>query len=674
MGMGAGDVLAKIDAGVLGRTLLDAAHHAGIGLTVTLVDTPVPQNVYVSEVAARLLGWTVEDLLERDPFHHIASRDSLRLRERFARRAGGDQDQTSYELVAVRKDGSEVAIEISTSHATLEGRPAVVAFLVDVSARRRGEEQRLRNEARFRELIDSAPEPISIVRDGHFVYVNRAYLTTLAYPDLATLYAVPLSSLLPDRDEAAVREARESNTLAHGTAQPPQTYRVRRFDGSMMLLEVSSVYFEHEGKPAILGMARDVTARRQLERQLMQADRLAALGTMAAGVAHEVNNPLAYMMLNLEWIARKLPTLEQDPGALPGLMAMLGEARQGAERVSTIVRELRSFSRADGETRKNVNLPEIVQSAIKIAGHEIRHKARIVTSFESVRPVWANEARLEQVVINLLLNAAQAMPETRVPDNEIRIAVREDGEGRAVLEVFDNGAGIALDVLPRIFDPFFTTKPPGVGTGLGLSICHGIVTAHGGQIAAYSERGEGTTFRVVLPTTDTVVGGEEGRHPHEASSSPGAVRVTKSARVLVIDDEPPIAHTLRELLAPDHEVIAALTALEALAAVEQGDFDVVFCDLMMAGSGGIDLYEQVRARRPGLERRIVFMTGGAFTARTAEFLASVENRRVEKPFSLGLVEQIVHEMAGGMLAPASRATPRPRPETSGAPETQGRPC
>ncbi len=649
MPTGAGELPAKFDAGVLGRALLEAAGAARIGVTVTLVDTPVPRNVYVSEAAADLLGWPAEELLERDPMQNIASRDLGQARDRLELRSRGEHGQRSYELLAVRKDGREVAVEVTASHATIDGRPAVVAFIIDASARREAEAQKRQNEDRFRELIESAPEPIGIIRGGHFVYVNRAYLTVLGYPDAATLYAVPLSSLL-DREQALVREQREASVIEHRAPLGAQMYRVRRFDGATVLLEISSVYFEHEGKPSVLGMARDVTARKQLEQQLVQSDRLAALGTMAAGVAHEVNNPLAYLMLNLEWIARKLPSVAEDPSSLQGLTAMLDEARHGAQRVSTIVRELRSFSRADGETRTRVDLAEVVQSGIRIAGHEIRHKARIVTSFEAARPVWANEARLEQVVINLLLNAAQAMPEATAEHNEIRLSVRPDGEERTVLEVFDNGEGIALDVLPRIFDPFFTTKPVGVGTGLGLSICHGIVTSLGGHIGAYSEPGEGTTFRVVLPTTDTMVG-EGQRMESEAPSS----RHTRRARVLVVDDEPPIANTLRELLAPEHEVVAATTAREAFDAIERSDFDVVFCDLIMPGAGGIDLYERLRSLHPGMERRIVFMTGGAFTERTAEFLASVENRRVEKPFSLGLVEQIVRDMAGTGAAHAAEA-------------------
>jgi PAS domain S-box-containing protein len=649
MGSAAGEVLAKIDAGVLGRALLEAAGAARIGVTVTLVDTPVPQNVYVSVAAAEMLGYPVEELLERNPLAIIASRDQDQARHRLELRSGGEQGQRTYELLAMRKDGTEVPLEVTASHATLEGRPAVVAFLVDASARRAAEAQREHNEASFRELIESAPEPIGIIRGGHFVYTNPAYLRALGYPDAASLYATPLSSML-EREQALVREQREREVIAHRTPLGPQLYRVRRFDGTTIMLEISSVYFEYQGKASVLGMARDVTARKQLEQQLVQSDRLAALGTMAAGVAHEVNNPLAYLMLNLEWIARKLPSVGQDPASLEGLTAMLDEARHGAQRVSTIVRELRSFSRADGETRRQVDLEDVVRSGIRITSHELRHKAHVVTSFEPARPVWANEARLEQVVINLLLNAVQAMREDSVETNEIRVSVRADSDDHAVLEVFDNGEGIPPDVLPRIFDPFFTTKPVGVGTGLGLSICHGIVTSLGGNIAAYSEPGVGTTFRVVLPTTDTV--SDDG--PRTASEAPSS-RNTKRARVLVVDDEPPIANTLRELLAPEHEVVAATTAREALAAIDQGDFDVVFCDLIMPGDNGIFLYERLRRARPGLERRIVFMTGGAFTERTAAFLASVENLRVEKPFSLGRVEQIVREMASGQGAGAAGA-------------------
>ena len=639
MASGARDgVLESIDAAVLGQSMLEAARAAHIGVTVTFVDTPSPRNVYVSEAAAEVLGWSVQELIERDPMAHIAGVDQSRIQDRLARRQGGEGGQTSYELTVVRKDGRQVPVEVTATRATIDGRPAVFAFLVDTSARKEAEQLRRRHEESFRDLIEAAPELIGIIRDGRFVYANRAYVRALGFESVEQLSGVTIASLV-EHDDADAQRRREELLRSGAEPPPPYTYRVLRRDGTRLLLEATSVYFEYEGKPSVLAMARDVTQRKQLERQLIQADRLAALGTMAAGVAHEINNPLAYVMLNLEWIARKLPDVMSAPESLPALLVMLDEARQGARRVSTIVRELRSFSRAEGETRRPVDLATIVQAVIKMVGNEVRHRARVTTSFESVRPVIANEARLEQVVVNLMLNAAQAMPEGRGEKNEISVTVREDGERRAILEVVDNGVGIPAEVLPRIFDPFFSTKPVGVGTGLGLSICHGIVTSLGGQIAAYSD-GTGTTFRVVLPTSEALV--MDSAPP---ASGPTSSRESVRARILVVDDEPAIANALRELLAPEHVVSSAISAREALDAIAREDFDVVFCDLMMPGTSGMDLFERIRVQKPGFERRIVFMTGGAFTSRAAEFLSSVDNRRLEKPFSMGLVERIVRDMA-----------------------------
>jgi UPF0271 protein len=244
-------------------------------------------------------------------------------------------------------------------------------------------------------------------------------------------------------------------------------------------------------------------------------------------------------------------------------------------------------------------------------------------------------------VLNLLLNAAQSMPETRAEENEIRVAIHPDGADWAVLEVSDNGEGIAPEILPRIFDPFFTTKAPGIGTGLGLSICHGIVAGLGGQITVRSQPGEGTAFRVALPTTVA----------NEASSrkttSDAPARHGRRARILVIDDELAIGNTMRDLLSAAHDVFAVTSGGEALAVLESNaDFDVVLCDLMMPGMSGMDVFDRLRKMRPGLERRVVFMTGGAFTTRAAEFLAATDNRRIEKPFSLKVVERIVREMVG----------------------------
>jgi PAS domain S-box-containing protein len=634
-----GEGPAHVDMGALSKAVLDAAHAARIGIAVTFVDLPKPLCFYVNDAAAEIVGWTAEELMA-DPMGFVTPEQKAHLAERFARRSSGeDRVQASYELVVVRKDGARVTVEVTTSAATMEGRPVVFAFIVDVTARKEAEKARLRTESNFRHLMELAPEPFGILRDGKFVFANAAYAKVLGFSRAEELYGYAVADFV-NPDEAESLKAR-GKFIREGGRPSPAIYHARRRDGSVILLEASSGPCEYEGLPAVVTMGRDVSARNALEMQLVQADRLAAIGTMAAGVAHEINNPLAYLMLNLDWIARKLPESASDPSSVEALIEVLREAHRGAERVASIVRELRTFSRADAETRHRVDLAVVARSAIKMAGHELRHRARVSTSFEPTGFVWANESRLEQVVLNLLLNAAHAMPETRTTSNEIRVNVRPDGDATIVLEVSDNGEGIVQEILPRIFDPFFTTKPRGVGMGLGLSICHGIVTSLGGQITVHSTPSEGTTFRVALPSTNR----EDADAEPPPSEAPSA-RSGPRARVLVIDDEVSIANTMRDLLSRRHDVTATNTARDALVAIESGqDFDVIFCDLMMPGMSGIDLYEHLRQSHPALARRIVFMTGGAFTTRAAEFLAATQNRRVEKPFSLELIERIVHEIA-----------------------------
>jgi PAS domain S-box-containing protein len=636
-----------IDLGALGKTMLDAAEAANIGVSVTFIDGGKPRTVYVSDAAAEILGWPAEEILGGDPMSFVSPDDLPHLVERLGKRTAGEHGHSSYEMTVRRKDGRKVPIEMSATNTLISGRPAIVAFVVDLSERKSAEDARHRSEARFRELIEAAPEPIGIFREGHFVYANPAFVSALGYTTAAELYRVALADMVVP-EESDVIIAREKLIVEKGMRLPTHTYRGYRKDGAVILLEMTTVPIEYEGTPAALTMGRDVTARRALEAQLVQSDRLAALGTMAAGVAHEVNNPLAYVMLNLEWIARKMPEAAGDPASISALTEVLREARGGVERVATIVRELRSFSRADGDSRHRVDLASVAQSAIRMAAHEIRHRATVKTSFSPVRPIWANEARLEQVLLNLLLNAAQSMQEARAPDNEIRVSIHADANENAVLEVADNGEGIRPEVLPRIFDPFFTTKAPGVGTGLGLSICHGIVTSLGGHIAVHSADGEGTRFSVTLPTTDA-----PEPAPRPPSEAP-VVRGKRRARVLVVDDEVPIANTMRELLGADHDVTAVTSGRDALLALGQrSDFDVVFCDLMMPVMSGIDLFHRIRETHPGVEQRVVFMTGGAFTTRAADFLASIDNRRVEKPFSLKAIERIVRDMMGPEVEPAA---------------------
>ncbi|MGK3996518.1 ATP-binding protein [Sorangium sp. So ce1024] len=259
----------------------------------------------------------------------------------------------------------------------------------------------------------------------------------------------------------------------------------------------------------MLGAVSDVTERRQLETRLLLADRMASLGTLAAGVAHEINNPLAYMVANVDFARQELRA--RGAARVDALVSALDEAAEGGARVRHIVSGLKTFSRADDGALGPVEIDRVIQLVLRMAQQQIRSKARLVLDLAPVPPVHANEAQLGQVILNLLVNAAQALPDGDEAGNEIRVSTAAAPQGRVRIEVRDTGPGIAPELRRRIFDPFFTTKPIGEGTGLGLAICHGIVASFGGEIGVESEVGHGACFRVLLPVWRADAGGADPR-------------------------------------------------------------------------------------------------------------------------------------------------------------------
>ncbi|ADO75773.1 sensor histidine kinase [Stigmatella aurantiaca] len=267
---------------------------------------------------------------------------------------------------------------------------------------------------------------------------------------------------------------------------------------------------------AYVQLSASLTQLQATQAQLLFADRLAAMGRLAAGVGHEINNPLAYVISNINYVHRELGLLTQDspsPETQRELLAAIADAQEGAERVRLIVQDLKMLAQAqdfrallEHDTCNGPSdLRAIVDSAVRVASRQIRRRARLVTEFEAIPLVQGNESRLRQVFLNLLINAAQAIPEGRVDQNEIRVVARQLTPQRVSVEVRDTGCGIPAENLEHIFDPFFTTKPPGEGTGLGLSVSHSIITSMGGAISVESDVGSGTTIRVNLPTVDPLL-------------------------------------------------------------------------------------------------------------------------------------------------------------------------
>ena len=388
-------------------------------------------------------------------------------------------------------------------------------------------------------------------------------------------------------------------------------------------------------KPIIFAdlLARIVSVIQGARRQrLAVANRLAALGTLAAGIAHEVNNPLTYVMANLQYLMDVLP-ITLGP-ASKETCDILADTLSGARRIAKIVNQAQLVAPAHLEAGDAmVDLRTALESSLFLLDGQIRHVATLFTHLEGHPKVRADRGRVEQVFTNLLLNAAQAIPEGYARENRIQVAMRALPEGRVLVEITDSGAGIPTDVQERIFQPFFTTKRVGQGTGLGLSVCQGIVLALGGEISFESQVGRGTTFRVVLPTV-TPAENALAESPVAAPSVPKEPEAPSAGcRVLVIDDEPLMMRALRYILGPSYEVTFVRGSVMAKDLLQTGArFDVILCDLMLEEITGMSLARELEETNPSMAQRLIFMTSGAYTPRSREF---IENRRrpvISKPF------------------------------------------
>jgi two-component system cell cycle sensor histidine kinase/response regulator CckA len=622
----------------LTAALVDAADAADIGVLVVNQRPPTPTIVFASHAAARLLGRPRDQLVGSCATSLVVPLGAQGAQpDQSEEASAADWELSRFETTFDRADGQRVTVEVSCCMEQVDGQRLVAAFLVDVSSRKHVESALLRSERRFKRLIEGAPEAVLITAEGRIAFANPMTAELFGGVGLAELLGRDLREYLHP-DDVPKFEQRLQTIVREGRRLPPTEYRFLRPTGEPVVLEFSSIAIEYEGRPAVLSLARDVTERKQLESQLMQADRLGALGMLAGGMAHAINNPLTYVLLNLDDVARRLPEVPSGRSSLPEALARLKEAHQGAERVAGIVRQMRAFSRPDERVRGPVDLRRALEAALAMVGNEIRHRARLVVEFADVPPVQATSARLEHVFLNLLLHVAQQLTEGD-PDNEIRLALRSDPPGRVVVEVSQRGPTLEPAQLDRLFDPFFAGDVDSGRVGLGLSLCHGIVTALGGSMVVESRAGLGTTFRVSLPADV------------DAAEVPASSRVygtraplvpSRRARVMVVDDDPGVVNALRLMLEDDHDVTAVSSGPEALRMLVREDaYDVVFCDLVMPQVSGKDLYEALQLNCPGRERRLVFMTGGAFTREAARFIKQVPNPRIEKPFDMDSVKALL---------------------------------
>ncbi len=603
---------------------------------MSVFDAATQRFVEVNDAWVELYGYSREEALGMTPDDVTDEQDATQAA--IAERAAGKGTARVDLRWHKKKDGTRFPVELSCGTLTLGGRAAIYAVIRDITERVRADEAVRRSEASFRALIEGIPYSVFVHRFGKLVYINPAGLELLGFTGHADeiLGQEVMGFVHPDYREE-VRRRIEHYTKV-GMPAPVLEERFRRRDGSYVIVEVSGIPVMFDGEPAVLAFAQDLTDKKRLEAQLITTDRLASLGRLAASVGHEINNPLAYVLGNAQMLKQDLSRLR--PGAvdekiLDQFAERLSAIEQGSERVRDVVRDLKTLAQRDEEARGPVDVHGVLDACADMAAHEIRHRARLVKDYGDALFVDASEGRLGQIFLNLLVNAAQAIPAGNVADNEVRVVARRDGD-QVIVEISDTGVGIPDEERGRIFEPFYSTKGPGGGMGLGLSICHHLVTSLGGSIQAQRRVPRGTTFEVTLPAAQRLA--VEPPAPVE-EPAPLAGR-----RVLVVDDEERFARVLASFL-EGYSVSLAHSGREAIKLLDRGEqFDVILCDLMMGDMTGMDVYEHLLRAGTGVERRMIFMTGGAFTRRAQEFLESVDNPRLDKPFRPSQVARMIREM------------------------------
>lgn len=542
--------------------------------------------VAVNRGACDALGYTQDELLSMRVPELVAPIDLAARPLDLTEVDRGDVVRSSRRLL--RKDGSFRWFELATRRLD-DGRYVSVAR--DVEEQRVAAERLRLSEESFRALIEAMPDGIVIHRDGEIVYANPAAYSLLRITDGARLEGRSVASIIHP-DDLPVAAARIRAMQAGLESVPVQDERFIRADGEVLHAEVLALRSVFQGEPVVVAVGRDRTEALRIRAELAHADRVATVGRLAAGVAHEINNPLAYVTLQLASLTAHLDGPRAEAPSEDDLAVVSDSLRtvsEGLERVRRIVRDLKTFSRQDDDRAEDVDLLAVLESALNLASHEINQRALLVRDYAPLPLVRGIEGRLCQVFLNLLVNAAQAIPRDGA-HHAVRIRARAEG-GFARVDITDDGVGMPPSVRSRIFEPFFTTRRAVDGTGLGLSISSDIVGAHGGRIEVDSEEGQGTTMSVLLPVS-------------------GAASASAPPRVLALDAAPASLAAVVRALAREHALSTAASAADALRLLDvDAGFDVVICDGSLATADCRGLADAIEAAHPSLRGRVVMLVG-----------------------------------------------------------------
>jgi PAS domain S-box-containing protein len=570
----------------------------------------------------------------------------------------------SQEITLRRADGRPIVC-LDTSTAIRDTMGRVVRYqgtLLDITHRREME-KRLREEQEFaRRMVDCFPDSIVVMdTQGRYTYVSPKIQEQLGYSP-EELMGKTMGERTDPEDRVEMQRVFEE-LVTGKTSITVIEYRTRHKNGNWRRFRASAgPLVDAEGRiTGVIASARDVTELKQLEQQVIQSEKLAAMGQMIAGVAHELNNPLTAILGVTDLLRERLPDETAKRQA--------ELAHQQARRAAEIVQNLLAFARPPALKKSRVSLNDLVRRTMQL--HEYALRVNNITVQFIPQPdlpaVTADPNQLVQVFLNLIINAEQAIRESR--DRGTLTVKVGRGKDQALVILQDDGPGIRPDILPKIFDPFFTTKRPGRGTGLGLSICLAIIKEHGGTIDVQSTEGSGTTFTVSLP----LVRAEEVPAATRESKADEAVlrtlhpgdpgfRVNPAWRVLVVEDEPSIRELVHDgLTARGIAVECVASGEEAVGRVRQKDggqkdggrYDLVLCDLKMPGMGGEQVFERLRSRQDGSPQGFLFMTGDLADANTLEFLQSNKVCSIPKPFKISELVKAMRDAIEAASRPES---------------------
>ena len=578
-------------------------------------------------------------------FHFLLTRRTARLVHAAEQLAAGELSARSGlrgtdELGRLSRAFDAMAVDVAQTQTRLQQ---------DLAERKRADEALRKSEAALRASEEHYRAMFNASIDGLALW-NAAGRIVDTNPALWRMYGYSdgeFSALPPGTWEGPCYQSAFLRAVAAGQSLHAEVTEQRK-DGSLIDLEVHGIPMQYQGQPHVLTIARDITEKKrsaeELARQresLYQREKLAALGSLLAGVAHELNNPLSVV------VARAVLLEEQGD---PATRAAALKIRTAAERCARIVRTFLAMARQQQPERGPVAINEVVAAALEIAAYALRTSSVDVTLdlAPDVPLILADADQLHQVMLNLVINAQQSLQEQPTP-RRIRIRSRFDtASGDVQVSVADNGPGVPVDLRARVFDPYFTTKPIGIGTGVGLAVSLGIVEAHGGTLTLDCPAEGGATFTMALPAG--------GIDADAAAAVASPKPIEQQSAILVVDDEAEIRDALAEILSgAQHRVVTASSGRDALQRMALQHFDAILTDIRMPDLDGRALYQEIEKRWPGRASRVVFVTGDTLASGLREFVSSSGRPVIEKPFLPSEVRRVIAELVvDGGVTPNGR--------------------